>query len=93
MDDLASEIRANIASLESDVHELRKSAKKNLDYPEKERQIHAELRGQMTRLEELTRNLASLESANDPAATSQAEPRAEASVPCTGRLLPGGDIA
>lgn len=63
MPDLASEIRSNIASIESDMHKLRRSAKKTLEDPEKEQQIYAALRRQTTRLQELMWNLASVESA------------------------------
>ena len=74
MIDLASEIRANIAALQSEINGLRSSVKKDIDNLEKVRLVSVELRTRLVRLDELERNLAL--ASNGVSLTSVAEPNA-----------------
>jgi hypothetical protein len=61
MDAIASEIRTNIASLQDEIKELRKSAKKDLGDCATVRTISAELRTRISRVKDLERNLVAAE--------------------------------
>jgi hypothetical protein len=73
MTPLASDIRANIASLQQEIQKLRKSAKQDLSDSANLRAVSAELRMCVARVKDLERNLAT-EEANPPEAPSSAMP-------------------
>ena len=74
MIDLASEIRANIAALQSEINDLRSFVKKDIDNLEKVRLVSVELLTRLVRLDELERNLAL--ASTEVSLTSVAEPNA-----------------
>jgi hypothetical protein len=61
MGTLASEIRTNIASLQEEIQELRKSAKKDLSYSANIRLVSIELRTRISRVKDLEQNLLAAE--------------------------------
>jgi hypothetical protein len=61
MTPLASDIRANIASLQGEIKELRKSAKRDLSDSANLRSVSADLRERIARVKDLERNLATEE--------------------------------
>ena len=61
MTPLASSIRANIASLQDDLKELRRSAKRDLSDSANLRSVGADLRERIARVKDLERNLATEE--------------------------------
>jgi len=61
MPPLASNIRANIASLQAEIKELRRSAKRDLSDSANLRSVSADLRERIARVKYLERNLATEE--------------------------------
>lgn len=57
MTSLASDIRANITSLQDEINELRKSAKRDLSDSATLRSVSADLRERIARVKDLERNL------------------------------------
>lgn len=64
MADIAGDIRSNITLVEGEIAQLRKSAKRNIDSPEKVREITVELRAQVTKLRDLQHNLSVAETSS-----------------------------
>jgi hypothetical protein len=77
MSPLASDIRANIASLQQEIQQLRKSAKRDLGDSANLRKVSGELRMCIARVKDLERNLVT-EEANPPEALSCPMPSATA---------------
>jgi hypothetical protein len=57
MANIVGDIRTNITLVEGEIAHLRKIAKRNIDNPEKVREITVELRAQVTKLRDLQHNL------------------------------------